>query len=189
MNIIKSGVNTPLKLLILSSFMAALTAVGAQIRIPMFPVPFTLQTLFVLLSGNLLGAIWGGYSMLLYLALGLIGFPVFAGTSGLGVVFTPTFGYLLSFPICAYWVGKRIAREKENKKSFRRIFIINVIGQIWIFGLGVPYLWLISKLYMGNHLPLKKALMVGFVMFIPGALIKAMVAAWITNHMKKRNLI
>ena len=49
MNIIKSGVNTPLKLLILSSFMAALTAVGAQIRIPMFPVPFTLQTLFVLL--------------------------------------------------------------------------------------------------------------------------------------------
>ncbi len=189
MNIIESGVNKPLKLLILSSLMAALTAVGAQIRIPMFPVPFTLQTLFVLLSGNLLGAKWGGYSMLLYLALGLMGFPVFAGTSGLGVAFTPTFGYLLSFPICAYWVGKRMARKNGYKKSFTKIFMINVIGQIWIFALGVSYLWLISNLYLGDHFPLEKALMAGFVLFIPGVLIKVTIAAWITNHMQKGQLI
>ena len=92
-----------LKMLLLASLMATLTAVGALIRVPMFPVPFTLQTFFVLLAGGLLGPVWGGISMLIYLALGLTGFPVFAGGSGLGIVFSPTFGYLFGFPFAAYY--------------------------------------------------------------------------------------
>lgn len=181
--------SSQLKFFILASLMAALTAVGAQIRIPMLPVPFTLQTLFVLLAGNLIGPNWGAVSMLIYLAMGLIGLPVFAGTSGLGIIFTPTFGYLISFPICAYWVGKSVSKIRANNRYFTKAMITNLGGQLWIFGFGVVYLWLISNLYLENRLSISNAVFAGFVVFIPSMIIKAIIAAWITNHMKIGKLI
>ena len=88
-----------------------LTAVAAQITIPVEPVPFTLQTLMVLLSGAFLGAKNGAYSQVVYLGLGVLGFPVFAQmpdmTIGFARLFGPTGGYLLSFPVAAFysWVS------------------------------------------------------------------------------------
>ena len=181
--------SSQLKYFIIASLMAALTAVGAQIRIPMFPVPFTLQTLFVILAGSLIGPAWGSISMLIYLAMGLMGLPVFAGTSGPGIVVTPTFGYLFAFPICAYWIGKQISKIKITKRYFMKVLIVNLVGQLWIFGFGVSYLWLISNLYLENRMPLSKAVIVGFVVFIPSLIIKAVIASWITSHMKKGKLI
>ena len=85
---------------------AALTAVGAQIAIPHAPVPFTLQTLFVLLSGALLGPWVGASSMLVYLAAGIAGAPVFSSLGfGLARLIGPTGGYLLAFPAAAFTVG------------------------------------------------------------------------------------
>ena len=83
-----------------------LTAIGAQISIPAIPVPFTLQTFFVLLSGAVLGARRGAASQLLYLAAGAAGAPVFAGfkASFLHLV-GPTGGYLLAFPVAAFLTG------------------------------------------------------------------------------------
>jgi biotin transport system substrate-specific component len=85
---------------------ALLTAAGAQILIPTAPVPFTLQTFFVLLSGVLLGAKRGAASQTAYLAAGAAGLPVFAGFSGTFLhLLGPTGGYLLAFPVASYAAG------------------------------------------------------------------------------------
>lgn len=83
-----------------------LTAAGAQILIPTSPVPFTLQTFFVLLSGVLLGARRGAASQAAYLAAGAAGLPVFAGFTGTFLhLLGPTGGYLLAFPVAAFAAG------------------------------------------------------------------------------------
>lgn len=169
-----------LKYLILSSLLAVLTAAGAQIRIPVFPIPFTLQTFFVLLAGSLLGPVWGASSMLVYLALGLMGLPVFAGASGIAAAISPTFGYLIGFPVCAFWIGKRISSRDQTASSQLTIFLILLEGQLWIFSLGVLYLWGATNLLLNKELPFLNALMAGFVLFIPSAIIKAVAASWIT---------
>ena len=91
-----------------AALFALLTAVGAYVAVPLgiTPVPMTLQTLFVLLAGALLGPVAGASSQLLYLGLGVAGAPVFAmGAAGLPWIFGPTGGYLMSFPIAAALVG------------------------------------------------------------------------------------
>ena len=82
---------------VLAALFAALTAVGAQIRIPFPLVPLTLQTPFVLAAGLVLGPRGGMWAMGLYLLMGLFGLPVFAGAGGPQVVLLPTFGFLLGF--------------------------------------------------------------------------------------------
>lgn len=94
---------------------ALLTAIGAQIEIPHYPVPYTLQTFFVLLAGGLLGRRNGFLSMLSYLLIGAAGLPVFSGfTSGLPRLLGPTGGYLLGFPVAAYLIGTLIAMRPER---------------------------------------------------------------------------
>jgi len=90
-----------------------LTALSAQVAVPTQPVPFTLQTMLVLLSGAFLGSRNGAYSQILYLVIGVIGVPVFAGfTFGVAKLFGPTGGYLLTFPFAAFLVGYIL--EKKN---------------------------------------------------------------------------
>ena len=87
----------------MASLMAALTSVSAYIILPIGPVPITMQTCFVLLSRAVLGSRWGAGSQMVYICLGLAGIPVFAsGTSGLGVVLSPTFGYIGGFVLAAF---------------------------------------------------------------------------------------
>ena len=110
------------KIVVLLSF-TFLTAITAQITIPVKPVPFTLQTMAVLLSGAILGAKRGALSQLFYLTLGIIGFPVFAqtpdGAIGFARLLGPTGGYLLAFPLAAFITGRLI----EINKSY-----INVVS-------------------------------------------------------------
>lgn len=93
----------------LAALFAALLAVVAQFKffLPAIPgVPVTLQVLVVLLAGGLLGPVWGAASMAVYVLLGAVGLPVFAGgTSGLGILVGPTGGYLFSYPLAAFVVG------------------------------------------------------------------------------------
>jgi biotin transport system substrate-specific component len=106
------GVTLPLTLRVL--LFAALTAAGAWVEIPNSPVPFTLQTLFVLLAGALLGARAGAASMLVYLGAGAIGLPVFSSFGfGLARLIGPTGGYLLAFPAAAFAVGS-LAGERPG---------------------------------------------------------------------------
>lgn len=99
--------------MILISMFAALTAIGAFIKIPTPIVPFTLQYLFCAYSGVLLGAKHGLYSQLLYVGIGLMGIPIFANGGGPTYIFQPTFGYLLGFILCAYVIGKSTEKLKK----------------------------------------------------------------------------
>ncbi|HTP80108.1 MAG TPA: biotin transporter BioY [Bacteroidota bacterium] len=114
-----------------------LTAVGAQVQIPHDPVPFTLQTMFVLLAGAFLGK-WNGFiSMVSYLACGVAAFPVFAGGSfGLIKLIGPSGGYLLAFPLAAFVVGL-LARRST---SYYRTLLSMAAGLVIIFAAGTAQL-------------------------------------------------
>jgi biotin transport system substrate-specific component len=112
---------------------AALTAVGAQIEIPHQPVPYTLQTFFVLLAGALLGKRNGSISQGVYLLAGLLGLPVFSGFGfGLTRLLGPAGGYLLAFPVAAFVVGLLISQNASLLWSC----ISMAVGLVIIFSLG-----------------------------------------------------
>jgi biotin transport system substrate-specific component len=117
-----------------------LTAIAAQITVPVQPVPFTLQTMMVVLAGAFLGAKEGAYSQIIYLFLGCMGLPVFAQipdyTIGFARLFGPTGGYLLAFPIAAFITGY-IVREKKN---YIRVILAMFAGNIFILLFGAAYL-------------------------------------------------
>ena len=109
--------------LILVAMFAALTAVGAFIKVPIPYIPFTLQYLFCALAELILGSRLGALSQIVYVAIGLSGVPVFTEGGGLGYIFKPTFGYLIGFIVAAYVIGK----IRENVKDFtflRTIFTL-----------------------------------------------------------------
>jgi biotin transport system substrate-specific component len=117
-----------------------LTAVAAQFSIPVKPVPFTLQTVMVVLAGAFLGARNGAYSQLIYLFLGCLGLPVFAQpdlTIGFMKLFGPTGGYLLSFPIAAYITGWFI----EKNKSYLAITLAMLAANLFIIFMGTFFLY------------------------------------------------
>jgi biotin transport system substrate-specific component len=117
-----------------------LTAVGAQVQIPIQPVPITLQTFFVLLSGVMLGARNGAISQALYLCAGLAGMPVFAGLSaGPLHLIGPTGGYLLSFPAAALIAGALTSPGRGFARQWLAVFA----GSLVIFLLGTIQLKLV----------------------------------------------
>jgi biotin transport system substrate-specific component len=138
-----------LKGMVFAALFAALTGAVAWFNIPLpfTPVPITLQTLMVLLSGALLGAYIGAMAMIIYLLLGMIGLPVFAGgSSGIGAILGPTGGYLLSYPIAAFVVGWMIKKKKLSAylKYSSFIIILAFIGLVLIdaiFKIGIMKLW------------------------------------------------
>ena len=103
--------NSNLKPLVFSALFAALTAAISPFKIPLgfTPVPITLQTLAVLMSGAMLGPYYGALAMILYVVVGVLGLPVFAGGgSGIGAILGPTGGYLMSYFIAAFAIGKTL---------------------------------------------------------------------------------
>jgi biotin transport system substrate-specific component len=150
-----------------------LTAIGAQIEIPNQPVPYTLQTFFVLLAGALLGKRNGAASMGLYLTLGAIGMPVFSGGAfGLSRILGPTGGYLLSFPIAAFVVGY-FARFRQE---FWWMMVSMVIGSFTIFTIGTIQL---NIVYVHNWV---NSIQAGFLIFSWWDAVKIIGAATIAHH-------
>jgi biotin transport system substrate-specific component len=146
---------------------AGLTFAGAHIRIPLQPVPVTLQTLFVLLSGAVLGRRFGALSQSLYLGFGAMGVPVFAGSlAGLGILAGPTGGYLIGFVVAPLFVGALIGRKTQLWWSF----LVFSIASLIILLLGVLHLTLF---YTHN---LTDSLRVGYLPFVPGDVLKVLAA-------------
>ncbi len=138
--------------MILCGLFAALTAVGAFIRIPMPLFDYiTLQTLFVLLAGMLLGAKRGALSLIVYLLVGLSGVPVFAAGGGIGYVLRPSFGFLLGF-IAAAWVVGRLT-EKRSNLPWTSLFLAGLAGLATLYTIGLVYKYAILNFYMGTVTP------------------------------------
>jgi biotin transport system substrate-specific component len=157
-----------------------LTALGAFVRIPLpfTPVPITLQTFFVLLSGVFLGGSLAALTQLSYLFLGALGLPIFTGAgSGLAYLFGPTGGYLFGFVLTSLWLGKFI---KYSQNNLFATFVILCTADIIILSSGIVWL----KFIFGY--PFTKLLLIGFIPFIPGDLLKALACALIYLRLKSR---
>lgn len=147
---------------------AALTAIAAQIQVPMFPVPMTLQTFAVLLVAATLGAGRASLSMGFYLALGAAGLPVFASAKTLTGVL-PTAGYLVGFVAAAALVG--FMASKGFSKDPIRVAFSFALGSVVIYAFGV------TGLMLSLGLSLEQALAAGVIPFLIGDLVKAVLAA------------
>jgi biotin transport system substrate-specific component len=169
--------NPSRRLFILAGLFAALTVFGAQIKIPLPYVPLTLQTFFVLLSGHLLGPLYGAASQAAYLLLGLIGLPVFAEGGGLAYIFKPTFGYLAGYPFASFVAGMIVHRGTLRPQilpaaSLTKLILANVSALFAIFVPGVVYLWWNLNFVLGQSLSFTRAVHIGFFVFLPGDVIK-----------------
>ncbi|MEM4636320.1 MAG: biotin transporter BioY [Nitrososphaerota archaeon] len=157
------------RLIALSSIFAVFTALGAQFAFYIGPVPITLQTLFVILSGFVGGFRVGLLSQLIYLAVGLAGLPVFAGFKGGYMVFLgPTAGYLLSFPIAAAIAG--LIYNPGSSRSIIKALLACILAEIVIYSLGVPWLILWFTNFSGLMLSeaVSRAVIMGMLIFLPG---------------------
>lgn len=170
------------------ALLVALIAVGAFISIPIGPVPFTLQNFFVFMTGLLLIPKLAGLSVLIYVLIGLIGLPVFAGfTGGPQMIFAPTFGFLISFIIAAILISKLAYGEK----SFIKILGVLILAEVVFYAIGLPYMYMVLTKINGTPMTLKSTLTVGMIPFLVPDLLKAVIAALIApkildslNHAK-----
>jgi biotin transport system substrate-specific component len=143
---------------------ALLTALGAFMRIPLpfTPVPITLQTFFVLTAGVYLGGRDAAASQLAYLLIGATGLPVFAGGAGIAHLLGPTGGYLLAFPLAAWFVG---AHVRPGDRATRALAVL-LIGMLAIFALGTAWLARVMDV------DAERAIALGVLPFLPGEAIK-----------------
>lgn len=158
---------------------AALTAIAAQVQVPLWPVPITGQTLAVLLVGVSLGALRGGLSMVLYAVLGIVGLPVFSdSSSGWGVIAGPTGGYIIGFIFAAVLTGW-LAQLSWDRKLLRS-FLAFLAGTVVTFAVGLPWL-AVSLGNLGLPNDLDSVLQAGLYPFIVGGIVKAALGAGIIS--------
>lgn len=152
--------------IVLGSVIIALLA-QLKINLPFNPVPITGQTLGVLLVGGLLGARMGSYSTAIYLLEGAMGLPVFAGLTGGWIhLFSSTGGYLLGFVPAAYLMGHFV---EKGWTSLTKLTFASTLATLVIFVSGLAWL---SRFIDGQNL-----LMIGFLPFVPGAVVKITLAS------------
>ena len=147
---------------------AALTAVGAFIRIPLGYSSITLQTFFTAMAGCVLGPWYGALSQLVYVALGLVGLPIFTQGGGIGYLMQPTCGFLIGL-IPAAWVIGRIAGRKPEPKQ---IVPACLLGYGVLYAIGVPYMALILNTFLGKGMGFSAIMWAGMIPFLPGDMIK-----------------
>lgn len=175
----------PARELALAALFAALTAVGAFIRVPTPWSAFTLQVLFVFLAGALLGPGYGALAEGVYVLLGLVGVPVFTGGGGFIYVLRPTFGFLLSYIPAAAVVGA-LCRRGDAAPSFWRIALACLAGLGVIYAVGLPYMALITNVHLGQALTLWDVLWGGMIIFLPYDAVKLVVASFLAKTLIPR---
>ncbi|MBV1797255.1 biotin transporter BioY [Siccirubricoccus sp. G192] len=142
---------------------SAVLAASAQVSLPLWPVPATLQSLAVLLLGALGGARLGMASVAAYLLEGALGLPVFAGgLGGPAVLAGPTAGYLLGF-LPAAWIAGQAARGAWWRQAG------------WLLAAHLA-LFVPGVLWLGGFVGLERAWMAGFLLFLPATLVKTALA-------------
>jgi biotin transport system substrate-specific component len=170
-----------LRLLLLSSFFAILTAISSIFIIPLPFVPMTLQVAVMLLSGLLLGVRGGAISQAFYVLLGLIGLPVFAGgVGGIQHIFSPTFGFLLGFIAASATTGLFAQRAKK----FYSCLLACLTGVAAMYTTALPLLFINLKFVAGMDISFIKLLQIGLLPFLVPDIIKACAAAAVAVRLK-----
>lgn len=161
--------------LILCAVFVALIIVGAFIKIPVPVVPFTLQFLFTMLAGLLLGGRLGAVSVGIYILMGLFGLPVFAEGGGLAYILKPGFGYIIGFMAAAYVTGCLVS--KSTDPGYAQLLAANLVGLGIVYLFGMLYYYLMSTFYLGNPIGLWPLFLYGFLLAVPGDIALCVLAA------------
>lgn len=167
--------------MILCALFVALIAVGAFIKVPVPVVPFTLQYLFTMLAGLLLGPKKGALAVCIYIVLGLCGLPVFAQGGGIGYIFQPSFGYIPGFAVGAYVTGT--IAGKSERPSYGRLLAADFAGLAVVYAMGMAYYYVMSNFYLGNPIGLMPLFLYCFVLAVPGDIVLCIVAAALGRRM------
>lgn len=147
--------------------LTALIALGAQIEVPLYPVPVTLQTLFVLMGGAFFPLSVAVASPVLYIFAGFFA-PIYANKScGLTVLLGPTGGYLIGFVLASSMIAYFLGRQRSTKTPSIALLFLAANAAIYVPGL--------LQLYQVTHLPFAPLLMSGLLVFIPGDLLKIII--------------
>ena len=163
------------KALVFCALFAALTAVCAQIALPIGPVPISLATLAVMLCGAVLGAQSGGIAIAVYILLGLAGVPVFAGFKAASALAGPTGGYIIGYLPYAVLAGLPLARLQ---RSFPGRCLLLLIGTVICYILGTAWFMHMSGRTLGQSLSLC------VWPFLPGDAIKIALAAFLAPRLR-----
>ena len=156
---------------------------GTMIRIPVGTDVYTLQFMFTLLAGLILGARLGAITVTVYVIMGLIGIPVFASGGGLSYVLQPTFGYLIGFIIQAYFCG--FAVQRLSVRDFKHVFMVNVVGMIIVYIIGITWFYIDSNYIIDAPITLWLAILYcGILQVLPDLLLCA-AAAFISIRLNK----
>lgn len=166
---------------LVSLFAAIMAVLGLmpKIEIVLIPVPITAQLLGVMLAGSILGAKRGAMSMILFLMLVAAGLPLLAGgRGGLGVFAGPSAGFLLAYPLSAFVIGWLVERNWA-RLNFVKLLLINILGGIvLLYAIGIPVITLVTGVQLASAA-------LGSLLFVPGDLLKAVLAASAGIYVKR----
>jgi biotin transport system substrate-specific component len=170
------------RLLVLTPLFSALTIAGAFIRIPFPLAPLTLQTLFAMMAGFILGPKAGALSQLLYIIIGLTGVPIFAYGGGMGYLLNPTFGFLLGFIPMAYVSGMIY----QNRRTLQNAVAGGILGTILLYAIGLPYLYIIFNYHLSVQKTVWDVIKGAMLIFLPGDILKLLLGAYLSTIILKR---
>lgn len=168
-------------IVLIALFAAIMAVLGVfpPITLPVIAVPITAQSLGVMLAGGVLGAKRGALSMILFLALVAVGLPFLSGgRGGVGVFFGVSGGFLLGWIVAAFVVGLLVERFWD-KLNYINAFIASVVGGIvLLYAIGIPWISVVAGISLGQAFT-------GSMGFIPGDLVKAVIAALVIVTVSK----
>ena len=173
------------KQLVLTALFAALTAIGAflKIQIPVEGIPaITLQFFFTAMAGVLLGAKYGAISQAVYVLLGLVGLPIFTMGGGFSYVLQPSFGFLVGLIPSAWVIGMLC----KNAKSFWPMALGILAGLAVLYLIGTPYMGLILNLYLGKGMSVWQIVRAGCLLYLPGDVLKIVVCTALCLALRSR---
>lgn len=171
--------------LILTALFAALTAVGAFLRVGVPPIAFTAQIFFTAMAGLLLGAGGGAASQAVYVLLGLVGLPIFTEGGGVMYAAKPTFGFLLGLIPMAFVVGLLSKPRRESSvRRFWRLLLAELAGLAAMYAVGLPYLWWM----LGGAWTVGQTVVSGCLVFLPFDLLKLVCAALLGTRLSRLRL-
>lgn len=164
------------KEIVCGGMFTALVAAGAFIQVPVPGMDyFTLQFLFVLLAGMILGSKMGAVSVGVYVLLGLCGLPIFAAGGGISYIFRPSFGYLAGFILAAFVVGLMV--EKFPWKGYGKYLMAAFGGFVVTYVIGLTYKYLMLNFYVGEKTAFAMVLADCFPLDMPGDIVLCFLSA------------
>lgn len=168
--------------MIMCALFTALIAVGAFIKVPVPVVPFTLQFLFTMLAGLIMGGRLGAVSVGLYAVLGLAGLPIFAEGGGIWYVMKPSFGYIIGFALGSLVTG--LMAEKLEKLTTGRLLTASFTGLAIVYACGMIYYYIICNFVIGTPIAFWPLFLYCFLLAVPGDICLCFIGALLAKRLR-----